>query len=100
MALAMIVKGPSGLGHDSKGPTRTLYQLRLYFNSLTNPNLIGKIDAAGQGHPGLAARLRYRTARLGPLMYIPGMLSRQKHPVEPLALDAGSAGQPKRQELK
>ena len=65
---------------------------------MTNPNLIGKIDAAGQGHPGLGARLRYRTARLGPSMYntlyMPSMLSRPKYPVAPPALDAGSAGQP------
>ena len=52
------------------------------------------IDAAGEGHPGRAARLRYRTARLGPSMYMPGMLSRPKHPVAPPALDAGSAGHP------
>jgi hypothetical protein len=61
---------------------------------LTNTNLIDEIDAAGQGHPGLGARLEYRTARLGPSMYMPSMLSRPKYPVEPPALDAGSAGQP------
>ena len=57
------------------------------------------MDAAGQGRPGLGARLEYRTARLGPSMYMPSMLSRPKCPVEPPALDAGVAGQPKRQEL-
>jgi hypothetical protein len=67
---------------------------------LTNEILIDEMDADGQGHPGLGARLEYRTARLGPSMYMPSMLSRPKHPVEPPALDAGSAGQPKRQELK
>jgi hypothetical protein len=40
-----------------------------------------------RGHPGLGARLEYRTARLGPSMYMPSMLSRPKHPVEPPALD-------------
>ena len=61
------------------------------FNSLTNPNLIDEMDAAGQGHPGLAARLKYRTARLGPSMYMSSMLSRPKYPVKPPALDAGVA---------
>jgi len=76
-----------------------LHGLKIKFNSLTNPNLIDEMDAAGQGHPCPGARLEYRTARLGPSMYMPSMLSRPQHPVAPPALDAGSAGQPKRQEL-
>ena len=52
------------------------------------------MDAAGQGHPGLGARLEYRTARLGPSMHMPGMLFRPKYPVEPPALDAGVAASP------
>jgi hypothetical protein len=39
------------------------------------------------------------TARLGPSMHMISMLSRPKYPVKPPAFDAGSAGQPKRQEL-
>jgi hypothetical protein len=66
-----------------------LWKLKIKFNSLTNPNLIEKMDAAGQGHPGIGARPKYRTARLGPSMYMPSMLSRQKYPVAPPALDAG-----------
>ena len=52
------------------------------------------MDAARQGHPGLGARLEYWTARLGPSIYVPSMLSHPKHPVAPpaAALDAGSAG--------
>ncbi len=61
------------------------------FSELTN---LTEIDAAGQGHPGLGARPKYRTARLGPSMYMHSMLSRPTHPVEPPALDAGSASQP------
>jgi hypothetical protein len=72
----------------------TLWELRLKFNSLTNPNLIDEMDAVGQGRPGLGARLEYRAARLGPSMYMPSMLSRPKYPVVPTALDAGSAGHP------
>ena len=52
--------------------------------------IAGEMDADGQGHPGRAARLRYRTARLGPSMYMPSMLSRPKYPVEAPALDAGA----------
>jgi len=52
------------------------------------------MDAAGQGHPGLGARPKYRTARLGPSMYMPSMLSHPKYPVETPALDVGSAGHP------
>jgi hypothetical protein len=78
----------------------TLWELKIKFNSLTNPSLITKMDAAGQGHPGLGARLRYRTARLGPSIHMPSMLSHPKYPVEPPALDACSAGHPKRQEFK
>ena len=61
--------------------------------------LIDEMDAAGQGHPGLGARLEYRTARLGPSMYMPSMLSRPKHPVEPPALDACVAASPIGREL-
>ena len=69
------------------------------FSELTNTNLIDEIDAAGQGHPGLGARLEYRTARLGPSMYMPSMLSRPKYPVEPPALDACVAASPIGREL-
>jgi len=67
---------------------------------LTNPNLDEKWMPRGQGHPGLGVRLEYRTARLGPSMYMPSMLSRPKFPVAPPALDAGSAGHPDWQEFK
>jgi hypothetical protein len=80
--------------HTSSVCPSTLWELKIKFNSLTNPNLIDEMDAAGQGHPGLAARLNYRTARLGPSMYMPSMLSRPKYPVEPPALDAGVAASP------
>jgi hypothetical protein len=56
------------------------------------------MDTAGQGHPGLAARLKYRTAlkidSVGPSMYMPSMLSRPRYPVEPPALDACVAASP------
>jgi hypothetical protein len=82
------------IGIDADVGSGTLWELKIKFNSLTNEILIDEMDADGQGHPGLGARLRYRTARLGPSMNMPSMLSRPKHPVAPPALDAGSAGHP------
>ena len=64
------------------------------FSELTNEILIDEMDADEQGHPGLGARLEYRTARLGPSMYMPSMLPRPKYSVEPPALDAGVAASP------
>ena len=56
---------------------------RLEFSALTTggplASLIDEMDTAGQGHchPGLpvgaSARLRYRTARLGPSIYMPSL---------------------------
>ena len=64
------------------------------FSELTNPNFRRKWMPRGQGHPGLATRLKYRTARLGPSMHMPSMLSHPKYPVEPPALDACVAASP------
>ena len=75
-------------------PVGTPYLKYPEFSELTNEILIDEMDADEHGHSGLGARLEYRTARLGPSMYMPSMLSRPKHPVAPPALDAGSASHP------
>ncbi len=77
-----------------------LWELKIKFNSYTNEILIDEMDADGQGHPGLGARLEYRTARLGPSMYMPSMISRPKYSVEPPALDAGVAASPNGRSFK
>jgi hypothetical protein len=59
-----------GIG-PRRGFRALLWELKIKFNSLANPNLIAEVDTAGQGRPGLGARLEYRTARLGPSMNMP-----------------------------